>query len=163
MTELDRPPSRPSGQPPTRSLTACCSRRQVLRGAGVVAGAVAGVGVLVACAEGTDPAQSVDDVSSAGAGEVVVALADVPVGGAVSAEVAGVAVLVTQPTEGEVHAFSATCTHQGCTVTPGDGVLECPCHRSVFSLTDASVQSGPAPEPLGEIAVEISGTDVVVA
>lgn len=159
MTELDRPPTRPSEQRPT----VCCSRRQVLRGAGVVAGAVAGGGVLVACAEGTDPAESVDEVSSGGAGEVVVALADVPVGGAVSAEVAGVAVLVTQPTEGEVHAFSATCTHQGCTVVPGDGTLECPCHRSVFSLTDAAVQSGPAPEPLGEIEVEISGADVVVA
>ncbi|WP_277212832.1 ubiquinol-cytochrome c reductase iron-sulfur subunit [Isoptericola croceus] len=141
----------------------CCSRRQVLRGAGVAAGAVVGGGVLVACAEGTDPSRSVDDVATSGPGEVLVALADVPVGGAVSAEVAGVPVLVTQPTEGEVHAFSAVCTHQGCTVTPGDGVLECPCHRSVFSLTDASVESGPAPEPLGEIAVEISGSDVVVS
>jgi cytochrome b6-f complex iron-sulfur subunit len=162
MTELDRPPSRPSG-PPVPPLTGCCSRRHVLRGAAAVAGTVVGGGVLAACAEGTDPAESVDDVSSAGAGEVVVPLADVPVGGAVSAEVAGVAVLVTQPVEGEVHAFSAVCTHQGCTVVPGDGALECPCHRSVFSLTDAAVQSGPAPEPLGEIEVEISGTDVVVA
>src|SRR5690606_16037032 len=141
----------------------CRSRRQVLRGAGLVAGAVAGGGVLVACAEGTGSDRSADEVSASAAGQAVVALDDVPVGGAVSAEVAGVPVLVTRPTEDEVHAFSAVCTHQGCTVTPGDGVLECPCHRSVFSLTDAAVQAGPAPEPLGETAVEISGADVVVS
>lgn len=147
----------------TSSTPPCCSRRQLLRGAGAVAGVAVAGGVLAACSEGTDPAQSAGDAASAGAGEAIVALADVPVGGAVSAEAGGVPVLVTQPTEGEVHAFSAICTHQGCTVTPGDGVLECPCHRSVFSLTDAAVQSGPAPEPLGEIAVEVSGGDVVVA
>ncbi|MCK0116587.1 nitrite reductase/ring-hydroxylating ferredoxin subunit [Isoptericola sp. CG 20/1183] len=148
---------------PRPADTACRSRRQVLHGAGALAGVVVGGGVLAACAEGTDPDRSADDVSTSAAGQAVVALEDVPVGGAVSAEVAGVPVLVTRPAEDEVHAFSAVCTHQGCTVTPGDGVLECPCHRSVFSLTDASVQSGPAPEPLGEIAVEISGADVVVS
>lgn len=148
---------------PPRFAAACRSRRQVLRGAGVVMGAVAGGGVLAACAEGTDPGRQADEVSTTAAGQVLVALDDVPVGGAVSREVAGVPVLVTRPAESEVHAFSAVCTHQGCTVTPGDGALECPCHRSVFSLTDASVESGPAPEPLPEIAVEISGDDVVVA
>ncbi|MDO8144688.1 MULTISPECIES: ubiquinol-cytochrome c reductase iron-sulfur subunit [Isoptericola] len=146
----------------TPSTPPCCSRRQLLRGAGAAAGVAVAGGVLVACSEGTDPGASADDAASSGAGEAVVALADVPVGGAVSAEVGGVPVLVTQPAEGEVHVFSAVCTHQGCTVTPGDGVLECPCHRSVFALDDAAVQSGPAPEPLAEIAVEVSGGDVVV-
>lgn len=140
-----------------------CTRRQVLRGAGATAGAVVVGGVVVACADDGDPETAVDDVATSGAGETVVALTDVPVGGAVSAEIAGASVLVTQPTEGEVHVFSAVCTHQGCTVTPAGDVLECPCHRSVFSLTDASVQSGPAPEPLGEIAVEIVDGNVVVA
>ncbi|GAA1991260.1 Rieske (2Fe-2S) protein [Isoptericola halotolerans] len=148
---------------PEASTARGCSRRQLLRRAGVAAGTVAGAGVLAACAEGADPAASVSEASGSGAGEFVVALSDVPVGGAVSAEVAGVAVLVTQPVEGEVHVFSAVCTHQGCTVTPGDGELECPCHRSVFTLTDAAVVSGPAPEPLGEIAAEIVDGEVVVA
>ncbi|PFG42886.1 nitrite reductase/ring-hydroxylating ferredoxin subunit [Isoptericola jiangsuensis] len=140
----------------------CCSRRDVLRGVSLATGAVVVGGSLAACADGTDPAAAVSEASSA-AGEVVVPLADVPVGGAVPAQIGGVDVLVTQPTEGEVHVFSAVCTHQGCTVLPGDGVLECPCHGSVFSLTDASVQAGPAPEPLGEVAVEVSDGDVVVA
>lgn len=140
----------------------CCTRRQVLRGASVAAGGFAVGAALVACSEGTDPSQGADDVATTGAGESVVALADVPVGGAVSAEISGVPVLVTRPAQDEVHVFSAVCTHQGCTVTPGDGVLECPCHRSVFSLTDAAVRSGPAPEPLAEIAVEVVDGDVVV-
>ncbi|WP_402468032.1 QcrA and Rieske domain-containing protein [Isoptericola aurantiacus] len=146
---------------PTGPVT--CSRRQILRGAGLATGVVVGGGVLVACSDPVDPSGAVDDVTTSGAGETVVALADVPVGGAVSAEVAGTPVLVTQPTEGEVHVFSAICTHQGCTVAPAGDLLECPCHQSVFSLTDASVQAGPAPEPLGEIAVEVVDGDVVVA
>ncbi|ANC30520.1 Rieske (2Fe-2S) protein [Isoptericola dokdonensis] len=142
--------------------TSCCSRRDLLRGVTATTGAVVVGGALVACSEGTDPGASVDEASGA-AGQVVVALADVPVGGAVSGQVGGVEVLVTQPVEGEVHVFSAVCTHQGCTVLPGDGVLECPCHRSTFALTDAAVQSGPAPEPLGEVPVEVVDGDVVVA
>jgi cytochrome b6-f complex iron-sulfur subunit len=150
MTTTDLPPS------------AGCTRRQVLRGATLTAGTVATAGVLAACSPGADPQGSPEDAASASA-QVVVPLADVPVGGAVSAQVGDVDVLVTQPTEGEVHVFSAVCTHQGCAVVPGDGVLECPCHRSVFALTDAAVQSGPAPEPLGEIPVEVVDGDVVVA
>ncbi|MEN5074331.1 Rieske (2Fe-2S) protein [Isoptericola cucumis] len=140
------------------------TRRQLLRGTGVAVGAVAGAGVLAACTEERpDPGASAESAGAAGAGTVVVALADVPVGGSVAAKVGGQDVLVTQPTEGEVHAFSAVCTHEGCTVTPGDGELLCPCHQSRYALTDAGVLGGPAPEPLPSIEVEVSGTDVVLA
>ncbi|AEG44081.1 Rieske (2Fe-2S) protein [Isoptericola variabilis] len=143
----------------------CCgpTRRQLFRGAGAAAGAVVGASVLGACAESTDPGESAASVSSAGAGTVVIALAEVPVGGAASAEVGGQPVLVTQPVEGEVHVFSAVCTHQGCTVVPGDGELECPCHRSRFTLEDAAVLGGPASEPLGEVSVTVVDGDVVLA
>ncbi|MCZ2263535.1 ubiquinol-cytochrome c reductase iron-sulfur subunit [Isoptericola sp. QY 916] len=70
---------------------------------------------------------------------------------------------MTQPTQGEVHAFSAICTHAGCTVAPGEGELLCPCHQSRYALTDAAVLGGPAPEPLPAIQVEVSGEDVVLA
>jgi Rieske Fe-S protein len=143
----------------------CCgaTRRQVLRGAGVAAGTVAGAAVLAACSEGTDPGEAAGTASSAAAGTVVIALAEVPVGGAAAAEVAGQPVLVTQPAEGEVHVFSAICTHEGCTVVPGDGELECPCHRSRFALTDAAVLGGPADEPLSEVSVTVVDGDVVLA
>ncbi|MFC7876788.1 ubiquinol-cytochrome c reductase iron-sulfur subunit [Isoptericola sp. NPDC057391] len=140
------------------------TRRQLLRGTGAAAGALAGAGVVAACSGQTpSPQEAAESVSAAEPGTVVVALADVPVGGAVAAKVGGQDVLVTQPTEGEVHAFSAICTHEGCAVTPGDGELLCPCHQSRYALTDAAVLGGPAPEPLPSIEVEVSGDDVVVA
>lgn len=174
-------PTRPPTSLPTRSslpdtppvpavsavAPACAcgpTRRQLLRGTGAAAGALAGAGVLAACAEQKPtPQEAASSASAAGAGTVVVALADVPVGGAVAAKVGGQDVLVTQPTQGEVHAFSAICTHAGCTVAPGEGELLCPCHQSRYALTDAAVLGGPAPEPLPAIQVEISGEDVVLA
>ena len=160
------PPAAPLEPGCTTGHDCACgpSRRQVLRGSGALAGAVAGAGVLAACSDpAPSPEEAAEAASSAGAGTVVVALADVPVGGAVSAKVEGQDVLVTQPTEGEVHAFSAICTHAGCTVAPGDGELLCPCHQSRYALTDAAVLGGPAPEPLPAIQVEVSGDDFVLA
>ncbi|GAA1733134.1 hypothetical protein GCM10009809_30730 [Isoptericola hypogeus] len=140
------------------------TRRQLLRGAGVAAGAVVGVGVVAACGEESpDPGDAAESAGEAGSGTVVVALADVPVGGSVAATVGGQDVLVTQPAEGEVHAFSAICTHEGCAVKPGDGELLCPCHQSRYALEDAAVLGGPAPEPLAPIEVTVSGGDVVLA
>ncbi len=57
--------------------------------------------------------------------------------------------VVTQPEEGEFKAFSAVCTHASCLVsTVSDGTINCPCHGSKFSLTDAAVEAGPATRPL---------------
>jgi len=46
---------------------------------------------------------------------------------------------------GELHLFSARCTHLGCTVgwDPADGVFACPCHGSRYAIDGAVVQ-GPA-------------------
>jgi Rieske Fe-S protein len=70
-------------------------------------------------------------------------------------------VVVTQPTRGEFHAFSAICTHQGCAVTEiKDGTITCPCHGSMFDLADGSVVRGPAQEPLPRVQVSVEGTSV---
>jgi len=102
---------------------------------------------------GTTPAAS---------GAVLVALADVPVDGAVSAQTAsGDLVLVTQPSAGEVKAFSAICTHKGCTVAPKGNQLVCPCHGSVYDLSTGEVLAGPAPAPLATVDVKVKGGNVV--
>jgi Rieske Fe-S protein len=51
--------------------------------------------------------------------------------------------------EGELHLYSARCTHLGCTVAwdAGDQVFACPCHGSRYAPTGEVVQ-GPAPRAL---------------
>jgi glycine/D-amino acid oxidase-like deaminating enzyme/nitrite reductase/ring-hydroxylating ferredoxin subunit len=56
---------------------------------------------------------------------------------------------VHRAANGRVHAFSASCTHAGCTVSWNNADLtwDCPCHGSVFSAT-GQVIHGPATKPL---------------
>jgi Rieske Fe-S protein len=69
--------------------------------------------------------------------------------------------LVARPTATTVVAFSAICTHQGCTVEPAGKLFGCPCHDSSYNAFTGEVLSGPAPSALRPFAVKIQGTDVV--
>ncbi|MEU0225209.1 Rieske (2Fe-2S) protein [Streptomyces sp. NPDC006284] len=98
----------------------------------------------------------------AGAGAALAATADIPEGG--GKVFADQKVVVTQPAAGEFKAFSATCTHQGCAVkSVSEGVINCPCHNSNFSITDGSVQSGPARKPLPAVQITVSGDSIRLA
>jgi Rieske Fe-S protein len=98
---------------------------------------------------------------SAGA-TVLTTTAKVPVGG--GEILPGPKVVVTQPTAGSFKAFTAVCTHQGCTVgTVAGGTIDCPCHGSKFSIKDGSVVNGPATSPLAAIAIKVEGASVVEA
>jgi len=62
---------------------------------------------------------------------------------------------------GDFVAYSAVCTHQGCTVAYKNNKLACPCHGSVFDpVTGGEVVNGPAQRPLPEIPVEVRGGEV---
>ena len=63
--------------------------------------------------------------------------------------VSGQRVIVLQSPDQQIFAFSAKCTHEGCTITyqPGQSVLWCPCHDGRFDL-NGRVLSGPPPKPL---------------
>jgi Rieske Fe-S protein len=62
---------------------------------------------------------------------------------------------------GDFVAYSAVCTHQGCTVAYKNEQLACPCHGSVFDpASGAEVVNGPAQSPLPEIPVEVRGGEV---
>jgi Rieske Fe-S protein len=105
-------------------------------------------------------------VASEGAGTVaapvkgIAALADVPVGG--GTVLAAAKIVLTQPTAGTVKAFSAVCTHAGCTVADvSGGTINCPCHGSKFAVADGSVVGGPAPKPLPPVAVHVEGGQIV--
>ena len=148
------------------------SRRKVLV-AGT--GTALGVGLLAACGDdpeasptagstSTTPTDGASASSSAGGAKSLAKVSDIPVGGAVAAEDSdGNPIIVSQPTDGEVVAFSAICTHKGCTVAPEATILKCPCHGSTYDLATGENTGGPAPEPLPEIAVKIDGDDVVEA
>ena len=64
-------------------------------------------------------------------------------------------------------AYSAICTHLGCTVLPRlseQGYIVCPCHASVFDpAADARVVSGPANRPLPALPIEVSPDGVLRA
>jgi arsenite oxidase small subunit len=65
---------------------------------------------------------------------------------------------------GDFVAYSAICTHQGCTVAYQGGQLACPCHGSVFDPANGgAVVTGPATTPLPEIPVKVQGGEVTKA
>ncbi len=72
-------------------------------------------------------------------------------------------VLVLKDKSQKLHAMSAKCTHEGCTVqfVPSDGIVWCACHNGKFS-PDGRVISGPPPRPLAPFAVaDVKGTITV--
>ena len=140
------------------------SRRSVVRG-GVVMAVGAVVGFVVArnssAAKAGSPLAAANGYGAATAsgGAKLADLSSVPVGGGAVVESARVVLVRDQ--QGGVHAFSATCTHQGCTVDRvRDGVISCPCHGSGFDATTGAVVAGPATRPLPKVAVEVRGNAV---
>ena len=176
MTDLQTSTGAASSREPDPGESPVRSRRAVLAGAG----AFGATCLLAACGtspgggtQGTNPngsdfdsnpvpagSKGADAGSGTGSGTVLAAAAEVPVGGGV---IKGDYV-ITQPTKNSFRAFSKVCTHQGCDVNKVDGgLISCPCHGSQFSITDGSVQNGPAPKPLPETKVKVSGGNVVPA
>lgn len=143
------------------------SRRTMVRGV-----AVGGLSLplLAACGGGSSQSSgsgSSGSGSSGGgskgkSGGTEVAVADVPVGGG---KILGAQqVVVTQPTKGDFKAFTAICTHQGCTVGQvTGGKIICPCHGSEFSIKDGSPLTGPAQSPLAPKKVSVSGGQISVS
>jgi Rieske Fe-S protein len=147
------------------------SRRAVLAGAcGTCAAAVAGCatyttgrpapaaapGASVTAAPGTT-AEDDPGIDSSGR----VATTDIPVGGGkifVDRDV-----VITQPTAGKFVAFSATCTHQGCSVSTITDTVNCPCHGSTFALADGAVVNGPATSPLAKKTIKVAGGQITLA
>lgn len=131
------------------------SRRAViLIGSAGTAAALAGCSTDASAGVGAG-----SQTTSAGgsAPQEVAKLADIPVGSSISATLDGKPILVSQPKEGSVIAFSAICPHQGCVVKPGNGEFDCPCHQSRFNTATGEVLGGPAPSPLEQIPVHVTG------
>jgi Rieske Fe-S protein len=147
------------------------TRRAVVAGTGLLAVSAA----LAACTNQQQPAAAPGSEASSPAsqpppetstttaptGQKLGSTADIPVGG--GKVFAANKVVVTQPTAGTFKAFSAICTHQGCTVNKvADGTIDCPCHGSKYAVADGSVVHGPAQRPLGPREITVSGDEVLL-
>lgn len=136
-------------------------RRQVLQGAAFVG--VAGLGAigLAGCGGGSGGGQSGGGAPKGIAGKPIAEASQIPTGGGkIFAEQK---VVVTQPKEGEFKAFSAVCTHRGCTVdTVADDLIQCPCHGSKYSIATGEVKAGPAPQPLAAYPARVENGKVVI-
>jgi len=107
-------------------------------------------------------ASSAGATSSAGtnASAALASTADIPVGG--GKVLTAAKIVITQPTAGSFHAFTAICTHQGCIVdSVSGGTIDCPCHGSKYSALNGSVVNGPATLPLAAVSIKVQGTSIV--
>jgi Rieske Fe-S protein len=147
-------------------------RRTVLRGACVGCAGLA----LAACGGGSTTDSAAGDAApgpasgsssgpaSAAPPKPLATLADLKVDASVAARAPdGRRMLLTRVSETSVVAFSAKCTHQGCTVEPDGAKLACPCHGSVYDARTGKVLRGPAPAPLPAIDVVVTNGAVFVA
>lgn len=72
---------------------------------------------------------------------------------------------VVHETSGKFVAFSAVCTHAGCTVgfDAASQQFVCPCHGGTYSARTGQVVAGPPPSPLNRIKVTVTRGDIRVA
>lgn len=125
------------------------SRRDVLKTAGVAAGAATGIGALSACSSPEQVAPGPAEIKAA----------DVPVGGAAIIE--NSKYVVTQPTAGQFKAFNRTCPHAACDVSQVEKAeIICACHHARFAAADGAVLRGPATSGLTPAVAKLEG-DVV--
>jgi Rieske Fe-S protein len=138
------------------------SRRTVLTTGAAVAGAAVGAAALTACGPSSSGSSPGTAQAPIAAGTPLVALSEVPVGQAKAAKAPdGSDVIVARTSDSAVAAFSAVCTHQGCTVAPKGADLVCPCHGSVFNALTGEVKQGPANKPLPSVQVKVENGKVV--
>lgn len=156
------------------------SRRQVIAGVGASALALAGCATTDQPGAGQPPAgestapgssqppssqapeaSESPEASEEAGGATLTALDDIKVGEAVLVKADSAEVLVCRTSDTEAVAFSAICTHKGCTVEPSGKELKCPCHGSRFNTADGGVLGGPAQAPLAKFDVHVKGGNVV--
>jgi thiosulfate dehydrogenase [quinone] large subunit len=102
----------------------------------------------------------------AASGTAVGAVSSVPVGRGLSFTnpADGSPAWVVHPSGNAFVAFSAICTHAGCTVQYDPSAIQfvCPCHGGVFDARTGQVLQGPPPAPLPSIRVHVANGQIRV-
>ncbi len=160
------PTGHPQDVPEQDAQETALARRALLAGTGMlaVAAAVAGCssyGGDTAQPEVPGAAPESAPAPPAPGGEQLTSVSDVPVGG--GQVFPAQLTVVTQPEQGTFEAFSAICTHQGCTVKDvKGGTINCACHGGAFAIADGSAVKFPAVDPLPPKTVTVSGGKLYV-
>jgi thiosulfate dehydrogenase (quinone) large subunit len=153
-----RHPDAPVVAPDERMPT----RRAIVATGAVAAGGLALAGLDAAVGRGVahDTASSSDDkiITPATGTGVIATAAAVDAAGAVEFKdpTTGNPAYVVQTGTGTYSAFTAICTHQGCTVAFVKKTTEfqCPCHGGLYDARTGKVLSGPPPAPLAGIPIK---------
>ena len=148
------------------AMTSHLDRRRAL-------GAAVAIGVaptLVACGadEPDSGGDTGDDLPTGNAdptlatGTQITSTKEIPVeGGTIFPDLE---VVITQPTKGEFHCFTAVCTHMGCIVSSVQlGGIRCECHGSAYSIDDGTPVNPPATEALEEFPITVKGGQITIA
>ena len=145
-------------------------RRGILRASsvGVLAIAATFLGKAFPKAIAADAQSTGSKTSGAKAtGKQIVKLANLPVGSTFNFTHSSQGIpAVLFRTKTGVFAYSAICTHEGCTVSykPASKHLVCPCHGATFDPAQSgAVLSGPTRTPLSKVKVAVQGAWVVEA
>jgi Rieske Fe-S protein len=106
------------------------------------------------------PKQSEVEVSSVSAGKIN----DLKEGSGKIIKFGSKPVLLIRTPDDKLKAFSAVCTHLGCTVQYRNdmGLIWCACHNGKYDLNGRNV-SGPPPKPLEEYRVIQKGDDIFIS
>ena len=134
-------------------------------------GAIGAIAIIASFAGRAFPKASAASTSAKStakaSGKQIIKLADLKVGATYNFTHSSQGVpAVLFRTKAGVFAYSAICTHQGCTVSYNSTSkhLKCPCHGAEFDPANgAKAVAGPTQTPLSKIKVAVSGAWVVEA
>ena len=147
-----------------RTVDVSLDRRGAIR-----VGALGGVAVALSLLGKAFPKSSskaVATTTSAGTAVKVLELSKIAVGQTHQFALSNGTPAVLFRTKTGVFAYSAICTHEGCTVTykSSNQTLHCPCHGAEFDpFGNGKAVQGPARDPLSAVKVKIEGSWVVLA
>ena len=137
--------------------------------AGTLAGITAAVGralhggtaAAASSGAGADPTPSASASPSTSQaqsppGRELVAVSELPPGRALRfTDDNGAPAWLLHEDNGDFRAFSAVCTHAGCTVDLSGGEFVCPCHGGTYSVQNGAVLGGPPPSALPALHVQV--------
>jgi cytochrome b6-f complex iron-sulfur subunit len=142
------------------SVLAACGGGESGSGSGGSSSASGGSSGNAISSSGKSSGGSSSEAKTSGGTPIAKASAVAP-GSAVKFKDSGQPAVLVHLQSGDFVAYSAVCTHQGCTVAYNNGQLACPCHGSVFDPAHgAAVVNGPAQRPLPEIPVAVRSGEV---